>query len=373
MDEYFKHKMEAFMQHSPVIKTICICVSLFILPLDGIAANTPTAKQIYAQAEALRLGTDVKSDPAAAFQIMKGLANTGHARAQDKLAYYYLRGIGTAINVKNAEVWYQTAIKNGRKSSLTSYAKLLLKQNAFDEALSQLTLATRTDVRGAATLLAVSHHDESFGPLSKQAQGTADLTKLAQTGDVRAIQYILIRLARGNKFDLDSQRLMQDALLIARDPTNRYHAKTAEALLAYLRQSHGREQRALRAKLVRTPDLRGKIWAAESLYLAVETNPTSFWGASEKIVKSTNSNDYARALYLTSRLNKNAYVRILQKELRVLGYKPGRASGYLTSSTIRAVTKLCKDIGISNICRLGPLKSGSIKEIAKWLSNNRQS
>lgn len=373
MDKYFKHKMEAFMQHSSVIKTICLSVSLFILPLDSIAANTPTAKQVYAQAEVLRLGTDVKSDPAAAFQIMKDLANTGHARAQDKLAYYYLRGIGTAINVKNAEVWYQAAIKNGRKSSRTSYAKLLLKQNAFDEALTQLTLATQAEVRGAATLLAVSHHDGSFGPLSKQVQGTADLTKLAQTGDVRAIQYVLIRLARGDKFDLDSQRLMQDALQISRDPTNRYHAKTAEALLAFLRQKSDKKQQGLRAELLKNPDLRGKIWAAESLYLAVETNPASFWRASEEIVKSTNSNDYARALYLTSRLNKNAYVKILQKELGVLGYKPGRASGYLTSSTIRAITKLCKDIGISNTCRLGPLKSGSIKKIAKWLSDNRQS
>lgn len=361
------------MENSSVIKAAFLCVSLFVLPLDGIASNAPTTKELFVHAEALRMGTDIEPDPTAAFHIMMDLAKSGNTRAQDKLAYYYRLGIGTAVNLENAAIWYKAAITNGRDYSRAPYAKLLLKQNAFADALTQLTLATKADIRGAAALLAATHHDGSFGHLSQRDKGTDDLIGLSQAGDVVAIQYLLIRLARGNKFDMDTDRLFQDALRISRDLTHRYHAKTAEALLAYLRQTNGKKGLNLRAELLQTPNLRGRVWVAESLYLAIETTPATFWKASEQIVISADVNSYARALFLTSRLNKNAYVRILQKELTAYGYKPGRTSGYLTSATIRAVTKFCKDIGILNICRHGPLKSNSIKEIAKWLSNNRQS
>ncbi|WP_162651276.1 sel1 repeat family protein [Lentilitoribacter sp. Alg239-R112] len=361
------------MEHSFVIKAVYLCISLIILPLDGNASNTPTTKELFAHAEALRVGADVKPDPTAAFQIMMDLAKAGNARAQDKLANYYRLGVGTAVNTENAAAWYKAAIKNGRDYSRVPYARLLLKQNAFADALSQLTLATKADIRGAAALLAATHHDGSFGHLSQRDQGTDDLIKLSQAGDVVASLYLLQHLARGNKFDMDTDRLFQDALQISRDPTHRYHLKTAEVLLAYLRQTNGRKGLSIRAELLQTPNLRGRIWVAESLYFAIETTPETFWKASEKIVISADSESYTRALFLTSRLNKNAYVRILQKELTAHGYKPGRTSGYLTSATIRAITKLCKDIGILNTCRLGPLKSSSIKEIAKWLSNNRQS
>lgn len=81
---------------------------------------------------------------------------------------------------------------------------------------------------------------------------------------------------------------------------------------------------------------------------------------------------YARALSVAARINRNAYVRIVQKELRAQGYAVGRSSPYMNRPLIRAINRFCRDTGIVDDCRMGPLKSVTIKAVAGKLAELRQ-
>ena len=61
----------------------------------------------------------------------------------------------------------------------------------------------------------------------------------------------------------------------------------------------------------------------------------------------------------------------MQKELRALGYAPGRANGYLHRQTITAVGQFCRDQDIWQACKFGPAKSVAIKAVAAKLAEVR--
>ena len=120
------------------------------------------------------------------------------------------------------------------------------------------------------------------------------------------------------------------------------------------------------------PAIRSKVVAEERLYLARgRRSPNASGSLSEEIVEGTEGNAYARALIATSKINKNAYVRILQEELRGIGYDPGRSSGYLTRPTIRAVNSFCRDFDLESACIHGPAKAIAIKAVSTELARVR--
>lgn len=362
------------MKRTVLIATLTLALTAGFAPQSASANTAPapqTAKQIYAQAEALRLGKNIARDADTAFEMLNSLANDGYARAQDKLAYYHLRGIGTVPDVAMAEHWYRRAIDSGRDASRVSLAKLLIKQGAHSEALMQLDTAVQAEARGAAVARATFHHDAAFGALSTPKEGTQALSGFAMQGDVRAMQNVLTRISKGSVFDVDETALAEQLLTIARDTENRASGRSAEVLLNYYRLGSGRKAADLRAELLDHPSIRGKIRSAEALYLAHETERPQFNHAASDILSQTPDADFGRAMFIVSRLNKNAYVHVLQQELKSLGYAPGRASGYLTAKTIRAVNAYCRDAGIWPTCAHGPLRSKVVKEVARSIGETR--
>ncbi|WP_422048858.1 peptidoglycan-binding protein [Shimia sp.] len=333
------------------------------------AMQALTEKERYAKAEALRFGTEMPKDTAAAFLEMQALAQDGNARAQARLAYYHLKGIGTSVDPDAAALWYQAAINAGRDNVRTSYAKLLMSQGQAVEALTQLNVASEAGVEKAQALRAQYHYLGRFAEASDKPFGRAELTRFAQAGDVASMKVVLSAMQQGAEFDVDADLLTAQMLDVARQDSGKAGGKAAEALLRLWRGQDDAETLALRSELVAHAALRGRARAEEGLLLAYDTHDArAFRPLAQQIVSEASDADYERALYVVSRLDKNAFVHVLQEELRTRGYRVGPTTGIFNTRTMWAVVSFCQDTGIQAECRLGPLRAKVIKAIAGELA-----
>ncbi len=350
------------------VMALSFCAAL-VWPGVAMASDTaqaPSDKEIYAQAEALRLGTDQEVDAAAAFELMQGLAEAGYDRAQAKLGYYHLKGVGTEADVTAAAHWYQQAIEGGRDSARTSYAKLLMSQGETAQSLAQLDAAVAAGVANAKPLRAAYHYQGKFGAASDREQGKRALTQLAKDGDVGSIGVVLAAVAAGEDFDVAPAELEAELLDVARTDAGKAGGKAAEVLLVLWEGQ--KDATELRQEMLEHESLRSKVWAQQSLLLAYEKDsPRGFRKSAAEIVANTDEANRARAFYLVSRLDKNAYVHVLQEVLKEQGYYRGAVSGWLTRGTIRALLSFCADNGIQSECELGPLRSKVIKQVTAEL------
>ncbi len=325
------------------------------------------------QADTARLRYDTAmdlaaTDPAAAFRMIEALAQQGDARAMDRLGHFHVAGIGTAPDLHAAITQFRRAVAHGRTRSQLPLGANLLRAGDADGARAALQAATTADIPGAAATLAWAHATHAFGATSDAGAGLATLTTLAHGGD-RIAQLRLVALVAKTGAEvagLDAVLTALDARAMTGD------MRAAETLLVYLRKrGHPRHDLAQRQRLLALPGLRTKAAVEEGLHIAARTHGSRFWTVSEDIVNDAPADLYARGLLTTYKINKNAYVRLLQKDLRALGYAPGRASGYLTSKTINAFTEFCRDRGISSACRRGPLNWVALQAATRALAQSR--
>ncbi len=323
-----------------------------------------TQKQKFAQAVSYQADA-----PERTVELLQELAKDGNTRAMDRLAYLTFKGLGTEQNTAKSIELYQKAITNQRTSSLVSLGKVYMSVGKPTLALKTLHQASQSGHEKADSILAWAHATGRFGDLSKGAEGFVRLRELAGADNRDAQMYLLDASARRNKTPPN----ISEVIARLHDRHDDGDVKAAEALLRYYRlQNHPRGTLNTRAALLKTPDLREKIRVEEGLHLAAVLHPKKFWTLSESLVQSAPESVYARGLSVAAKINKNAYVRILQKELRQLGYKVGRNSAYMNAPLIRAVNKFCRDHKIYDECRLGPLKSRTIKAVAKKLAQVRK-
>lgn len=310
------------------------------------------------------------TDPPAGFAAMESLAADGYPRAFDRLGAFAQRGMGVPADMVQAVAYYETAIEKGYEKSLISLGKALIKMDRPADALRALTTAQKADLAGADVALAVAHATRGLGRASDPKQGWTTLSSLAQAGD-RGAEINLLYVASVTDHQIDTAQPILESLTAKADAGD---GRAAEMLLRYYRMVAPGRRATLRERerLAEHPGIRDRVRAEEQLYLAAINTPGQFWTASDAIVRPQTGDAFARGLVVTARINKNAYVRILQKELPPLGYGTGRASGYLTGRTLRAVLRFCRDTGIRSECKLGPLKSQAIKAIAAELTKARK-
>ncbi|TCL08027.1 hypothetical protein BXY66_0058 [Shimia isoporae] len=343
------------------------CMAL-VMWLEPAAAATEsveelTPKQRYTTAENLRKS----ADPDAAFLTMSALAQEGYSPAQEKLGYYLSRGVGTAVDMEAAARWYEAAIAAGRDRARVGYAKLLVSEGRTGDAVAQLEAAMARDVDAAAPTWAEYHYFQKFGEASDVEAGRAGLLEAAQAGHVRSMGIVFQGLKSGDVFEADANVIEANLLAVARDPENRDGGRAAEALVKGLRGNA--DMMPEREELLSHPLLRGKVRGEETLWLASEKHKgRAFWTAADEIVANASDEDFARVLYLVSRVDKNAYVYVLQRELTERGYATGRRSGLLTARTLNSITRFCAAQEITRTCRFGPMRSYVIKEITKELA-----
>lgn len=327
---------------------------------DESEVLTPKAR--YMAAEGFRKAADGD----AAFAEMAGLAAEGYAPALEKLGYYHARGVGTEVDAAEAARFYEAAIASGRDKSRTGYAKLLVAEGRFAEALVQLQAAEVAGVASAAPVLAELHYFGKMGDLSEAALGKAGLERAARAGHVRSMGIVFQEGRKGASFALEGPALQAGLAAVARSD-HRNGGRAAEALVKGLRGDASAHD--LRAEMLAHPLLREKVRVEEALWLASEqTRGRAFWRAADEIVADADPASFGRALYIVSRIDKNAYVHVLQREMADRGYSVGRQTGILNTRTLRAVTRFCAEREITRTCRYGPMRARVIKEITAELA-----
>lgn len=346
------------------LRPVVLAVSLSFLVSNSLHAELVTSqKQRYA--DALSLQT---SDPDQMIASLELLAGEGYVRATDRLAYFAFKGVGRAQNIDASIRLYEQAISSGRTSSLVSLGKVFLTIGAYRDAIEALEKASNLDHKKADAVLAWAHATGRLGQFSNLRKGQETLVRLAAS-DMRDAQMYLLDAAVRTRY---VPARIDDILdrLHARQLEG--DAKAAEALLRFYRaRPHPHGTPATRKRLIMTKGVREKVRVEEGLYLARDLQPRHFWTASQELVKSAPPDVYARALAVTAKINKNAYVRILQDELRALGYSVGHKSPYMNAPLIKAVNRFCRDTGLNDVCKRGPLKSTTIKAVAGKLAEVR--
>ncbi|WP_299428176.1 hypothetical protein [uncultured Shimia sp.] len=328
---------------------------------QALAEGTP--KERYKEAMA-----SLADAPKEAISTLQLICTTGYARACDRLGYFSFKGIEIDQDTAQAISYYSQAVQLGQSKSLVSLGKVQLSSHNYEAAQRSLLAASAQGLQKGDAVLAWAHATGRLGPLSDPRLGFPALVGLATAGSRDGQMLLLDALTR----DLSQRVDVTDTL----DQLHTRHAdgdaKAAEALLKYYRVvGHARGTLAARDRLLQTEGLRAKIQVEEGLYLARDQNPAQFWLASEEIVRAAPNDVFARGLAVAAKINKNAYVRIVQMELRELGYAVGQTSPYMNRPLIRSINAFCRDAGQERACLYGPLKSKTIKAVARELAQVR--
>ena len=300
--------------------------------------------------------------PHTAFTEMMALAQAGYIPATDRVGYYFRHGLGTPPDMSAARHWYRRAASGGHPWSFVSLARTELDLGHSDAALRLLQSAVKDQRPGAARLLGTAHIDRAFGPASDQSLGRQILLDLERGGDAQAARDLLLRYnwnrLRGQAPAHIVERVVQ--LGLAGD------ARFAEAALVYLGRENNKRGETIeqRSALARVPGIRRHILLKESVRLAAERCPARFWLEVEDLLKDAEPEHYVGAVSTAFWINKNAWVRVLQMELRTLGYYHGAINAKMTGQTIRAQSRFCKDRGIPDVCALGPLHGRTMRAVA---------
>jgi hypothetical protein len=196
------------------------------------------------------------------------------------------------------------------------------------------------------------------------------LEKLALAGNIRAQNALLRLIERGMGPTIGD---LEGVLRLAEQAASSGKAGSVEQLLRLyrVRPKIARNTVSKREALLRDfgHRIRPDVAAIERIYRLHETQlPPRYYAQMWEIIVAAQRDKLARILPGLIRINRNAYVYVLQKELRLQGYLKRRPNGLMTSSTIRATAAFCRDENITGICRLGPLKGIAAKAIAASLA-----
>lgn len=342
-------------------KILASLLGLLLLS-SGLQADSPRARFVAIQAQEAH-------NAEAAFGAMVALADAGFAPAASRVGYYYRHGVGTQSDLTMARRWYQRATAEGHPWAFASLARVELALGQADAALQLLQDAARDRRPNAARLLGTAHIDRAFGTASDPALGHRILKTLAREGDANAARDLVLRhnwaRLQGQIPDPIVIQLVQIGL--AGD------AKFAEAALVYLSRQGGGHRSVLeqRRALMQVPGIRHRTLQTERVKLAAAIQPGRFWIATETILQGTDPAHYAHVARHAFWINKNAWVRVLQKELHALGYYSGRIDAKMTAPTIRAQNRFCREMDIWKTCATGPLRGKTVYAVADALASVR--
>ncbi len=308
-----------------------------------------------------------EATPGAGFDDMTRLAETGFAPALDRVAAYYRHGVGTSKDLEAARAWYLRAHRAGHPWSTASLARVELQLNRADAALTLLETGAAQKRPGTQRLLATSHIDRKFGAASDPELGRRMLEHLAKQGDRNAARDLATRINWG-RLNGEMPKGALDLIIAAGLEGD---VRFAEVVLIYLSRQGDQSPANVqtRAHLADVPGLRNRVLATERIRLAAVLHPDDFWRRVERSLAETQPENYARAASTAFWINKNAWVRVLQKELRATGHYRGRINSRMTAATIKAQNQFCRDRGIWNECAKGPLRGATVRAVAHAIAH----
>lgn len=300
-----------------------------------LSTAAPTLAQTLSFAElreVLQTATD-PSETAAALAALTELAENGHRSAQAELGRAWQQGIGVAPDPTQAVRFWQMAADQGHSASRNQLARAL-----------QSGAGTAADPVEAVRLLrlgAEEGHVPSMANLARALEtGTGTAPDLAEAvrlyeraaadGQTFARFRLALALAAGAGVQAYRARAIGFLEELADEGYTAAPFALAEVLMA------GRPRAADR-------DRAGALW----------------WAEAEA------GND--RALARLARNFPNDYVRLIQAILLERDMYRGRVNGRLTERTILAIARVCREGGIGNICRHGPMRSEAARALGQVL------
>ncbi|MEP5633766.1 MAG: hypothetical protein ABJP79_17960 [Tateyamaria sp.] len=323
------------------------------------------------EAKRFRDARDLEATNAAeAFAAMSTLADLDFPPAMDRMGYLYRNGIGTEVDLQKAKAWLERAVEAEHPWSFANLARVELQLGNGDAALVLLDAAVANDRPGTHRLLATSHIDKTLGADSDPDVGRAMLIEMAAKGDDNAARDLVLRYNwnRLNGEAPDAVVVQVEDVGLAGDP------QFAEAALVYLTRLNSTSLETIqrRAALANVPNIRDRVLSVERIRLARDLHPETFWLEFESIMASSETENYGRAATTGFWINKNAWVRVMQMELRTLGYYHGTINARLTSRTISAHNRFCRDSGIWGICATGPLRGPTVRAVAEAIAERKK-
>jgi hypothetical protein len=325
---------------------------------------------IFGMAESYRMGRGTNANPGQAANLYAQLVKRGNSRAARRLADLYARGNGVEQNYDRAIDLYQLAIDAGHVSVGLSLGRVFLRAGQPEAALRAYNTALAAGERRAEVPIAAGHATSEFGRLSDPDKGVVSLEKLALAGNIRAQNALLRLIERGKGPAIGN---LEGVLLLAEQAASTGQIRSVEQLLRLYRVRPKIARNTVSKREVLLQDfghlIRPEVTAIERIYRLHETQlPPRYYAQMLDIIAAAPRDKLARILPGLIRINRNAYIYVLQGELRSQGYLTRRPNGWLTGSTIRATAAFCRDENIMDICRLGPLKGVVAKAIATVLA-----
>ncbi|WP_415922264.1 tetratricopeptide repeat protein [Tateyamaria sp. SN6-1] len=340
---------------------------LLVLPLLLLFGGGVQANETRIRFEAIRASEHV--DAGAATQAMVALAEQGFAPAMDRVGYYHRHGVGTPKDLLWAHRWYVRAVASGHPWSTASLARVEIELGLEQAAHHRLKIAIRDGKPGVHRLFATAHIDGKFGRSSDPDTGRAVLERLSADGDVEAARDLMQRI-NWRRLNNPAPAPVVDLVVQA---GLRWDPRFAEPALIYLSRYGGREHDAmtLRSRLIDVPGIRHRVVAPERIRLAAVRSPQRFWSQAEIILGDSSGEGFVRAAITAFWINKNAWVRVLQSELRQSGYYSGQINGRMTKRTIRAQNRFCRDAQIWTVCSKGPLTGATVRAVAQAIQTGK--
>jgi len=300
-------------------------------------ALTPAQAQNFAELrEVLQSATD-PVETAAALAALTELAEDGHRSAQAELGRIWDQGMGVAPDPAQAVRFWSMAADQGHAGARNELARALQSGAGIAadpvEAVRLLRIgAEEGHVPSIANLARAL--ETGTGTTPDLAEAVRLYERAAAEGQAFARFRLALALAAGAGVQADPVRAVRLLEQLADEGYAAAPFALAEALMA------GRPRAAERDRAL-------ALWLAEA----------------------EAGND--RALSRLARNFPNDYVRLIQGALIDLEVYHGRANGLLTERTILAIAQFCREQGIGNTCRHGPMRSDAARALGQELFPRR--
>lgn len=291
---------------------------------EGNAEAMLALGDIYARGHAGKLDTE------AALVFYTAAAETGNVDALIRLAEIFRWGLFSTMDQKRARSYLEKAAALGSEYAVFMIGQGLARRElgaagSMEEGVEMLKHAAESGVSEAAAVLA------SLGNKNGRTKCRAKI-KLVQLADAAAAGNIEagLRLVAAFRDGYDNR----GCGIIRKD------LKKAKVVLAGISDNLTPEELEIQDILI-------------SMKTAGRGSLTEFYSR----IKALAPNTRPSAMQQVIRANPNAFVSLLQLELRERGFYGGRPNGLLTSRTIRSVSAYCRSLGAARFCRHGPFST----------------
>jgi uncharacterized protein len=343
--------------------------------LAELAAAQDDERVLFELAEAYYAGRGTDRDLEQAFEIYTRLADVANERALYRLGEFYRRGLLQPPDPVAAIAAYQASVDAGYEKALLKLGELQLSAGLGMQALQSLERAAAQGLSDAEVVLAIGHFQGAFGEGSKPEQGIRELKRLAEQGNFAAAKIVLkLQEQRSTRIaDLDLEAVLTHVEAVAADGDR----NATEALARAYRELR-RIVPDARAKHTRVVEelgeqLRPSRFIVEKLYSIYDPGaPKASRPAMAKLIQAAPDDAYLSGMLALRSLDRNSYVYVLQIEMKAAGLYAGRVSGDMSTPTLLANLRFCRELGIAETCRDGPLTRDAVKLIVEGLRERRQ-